>query len=547
MVKKYKLRKYLITSSIISIIIALIGLISPFIMGLIIDDYIPNQNIQGLIIGIILFILLPFISVGLNLLYNYIMIKIVRNKGNELSLDIMSNLIYQEYSYFDRENSLELLSYVSKETVGYLNFYMIDLPNYYINILISLAILLISIVINPILGAIQILYIPLVLFPMKKIINSTGKEIEIVVENNAKMNQIKGDVFKAIEFIKLNRIEDKKLEEVKRANQNINKIWGKVAVLDTLTGIWSSGFMTLLFTGLTFGLGALFIFNDMFSFSLGSLVSIITYVALYYTKINTILNTKVNKKKEDAKFKQVISYLNLTGEKEENKDLDKFKFYNSIKFNNLNFSYTDDKIILENLNLEIIHNKWTSIIGETGSGKSTLFDLILKLYKVKRSELLIDNKDILNINSFSIRENITKISQDIYLFPGTILDNLKLIKEDISIKEINEALEFACLKKFVDDLPKGINTEIGEAGKLMSGGERQRLSIAMGILRGNKILLLDEVTSNLDLDTTLKIENNFKSLINKSYTIVSISHNKEFLNQSDFIYEIKDKKAIRVK
>lgn len=197
--------------------------------------------------------------------------------------------------------------------------------------------------------------------------------------------------------------------------------------------------------------------------------------------------------------------------------------------------------------MDIPYNKWTSIIGETGSGKSTLFDLLLKLYKVKENEIYVDDIDILKINAFSIRENITKISQDIYLFPGTILDNMRLIKPDVSEKEINEVLDIACLTKFISSLSNGINTEIGEAGKLMSGGERQRLSIAMGLLRQNKFLLLDEVTANLDVDTTIKLERNLRKLLTKGYTIVSISHDKNFLDVSDLIYEVKEKTSIRLK
>ena len=203
MLNKYKLTKYMVYSSIIYVVISIISLISPYIMGLIIDVYIPNRSINGLIFGTILFVLLPFFSVGLSLLYNYVMIKIVRNKGNELSIDIMSKLVYQNYSYFDDENSLELLSYVSKEIVRYLNFYIIELPKYYINILICLIIVIFVSFMNPIIGALQILYLPLTLLPMKKIMHSTENEISIVVENNAKMNQIKGEILSRLNSLKL--------------------------------------------------------------------------------------------------------------------------------------------------------------------------------------------------------------------------------------------------------------------------------------------------------------------------------------------------------
>lgn len=547
MLNKYKLTKYMVYSSIIYVVISIISLISPYIMGLIIDVYIPNRSINGLIFGTILFVLLPFFSVGLSLLYNYVMIKIVRNKGNELSIDIMSKLVYQNYSYFDDENSLELLSYVSKEIVRHLNFYIIELPKYYINILICLIIVIFVSFMNPIIGALQILYLPLTLLPMKKIMHSTENEISIVVENNAKMNQIKGDIFKSIEFIKTANLEDKKLNQVRKANNNINKIWGKVAALDTLTGIWSSGFMTLLFTGLTFAVGAIFIFNDFMGFTLGNLVSVVSYAGLLYNKVNIILNTKISKKKEDANFKEAISYLSLKDERDVNKGLLDFKFKHEIKLENLSFRYTDEKTILHNINITIPYNKWTSIVGQTGSGKSTIFNLMLKLYNPNKNELFVDDVDIVGINSFSIRNNIIKISQNITLFPGSILDNMKLINENISLEDIDKVLEIACLDKFVKSLPKGIDTDIGEMGKLISGGEKQRLSLAIGLLRKGKTLLLDEITSNLDLETTKYIELNLKKLLDYGYTIISISHDQNFIDVSDVIYEIKDGQAIRLK
>lgn len=186
---------------------------------------------------------------------------------------------------------------------------------------------------------------------------------------------------------------------------------------------------------------------------------------------------------------------------------------------------------------------WTGIVGSSGSGKSTIFDIILKLYKVPAGNVFMDSNDLNDVNSFSIRDNVTKISQDVFLFPGTLEENLKLVSPAATEKEIKQALEFACLDEYVKSLPNGIKTDVGEAGKLMSGGERQRLSIAMGILRNNKILLLDEVTSSLDGKTEAKIAENFHKLIEKGYTIISISHKLDFLKYADVIYEVKDGQA----
>ena len=545
-IKKYKIKKQQIISIVFFAIIQLITLITPYIMGLIIDDYIPNNNLYGIVFGIITFVLIPFISVALQTLYNYFLIKYVRKKGNEMSIDIMKNLVYKENKFFDQENSLELLSYTSKEAVSYINFYISELARFYVYIIISVIIFIILLFLNPIIALIQLLYFPISYFPVKRIMKNVDREVQEIVKTNAEINQIKGDVFKAIEFIKLNSLENKKINEVEKHNNRINKIWGKVAALDTMSGIWSSGFVTVLFTGISFGLGALLVLNNVFDFQIGQLVSCITYTGLLYGHFNTILQTNINKKKKEAEFKKIFSYLELEGEREENQNKVLLTFNNSITFNNCNFHYNDDTPALNNLSIEFKKGQWTGIVGKSGSGKSTILDLIMKLYSVNDGMIYFDNTDINEINSFDIRNKITKITQDIYLFPGTIESNLKLVNENLKDYELEEVIKFVCLEEYISALPNGLKTDVGEAGKLMSGGEKQRLSLAMGLLRNNKVLLLDEVTASLDSVTEKMISINLKKLVDKGYTIISISHKEDFLKYCDVIYTIEDGKVINI-
>lgn len=539
-IRKYKIKKQQIIATIFFTLIQLITLIAPFVMGLIIDEYIPNKNLYGIIFGIIIFILIPFFSVALQTLYNYFLIKYVRKKGNEMSIDIMKNLVYKENQFFDQENSLELLSYSSKEAVSYINFYISELSKFYVYIIISIIIFIILLFLNPIIALIQLLYFPIAYFPVKKIMKNIDLEVQEIVKTNAEINQIKGDVFKAIEFIKLNRLENKKIKEVEKHNERINKIWGKVAALDTMSGIWSSGFVTVLFTGISFGVGALLVLNNVFNFQIGQLVSCITYIGLLYGYFNTILQTNIDKKKKEAEFEKIFSYLELKGEREENKDKQLLTFNNSITFKKCNFNYNENVKALNNLSMKFKKGIWTGIVGKSGSGKSTILDLIMKLYFVDDGMIYFDNTDINKINSFDIRKKITKITQDIYLFPGTIESNLKLVNENITNEEIEKVIKFVCLDEYISSLPDGLKTDVGEAGKLMSGGEKQRLSLAMGLLRNNKILLLDEVTANLDSTTEKIISTNLKKLVDNGYTIISISHKEEFLKYCDVIYTIED-------
>ncbi|MCR4779042.1 MAG: ABC transporter ATP-binding protein/permease [Lachnospiraceae bacterium] len=537
MISKDKIiRSRQIIATIIYSIIRLTALITPFVMGKIIDDYIPRRNTRMLYCGITIFVVVPFISVLLRTIYNYVTIKFVRKKGNEYSMRIMENLVFKEMTFYDKENSLELLAYASKEIVGYINFLVAELSQFYVEIIVAVATLIMIIMINPVLGAVQLLYIPMAYYPVKIIGKSVQKEIKAVVAKNAENNQIRGDIFQAIEFIKLQRIEKAKLRELEERNNTINGIWGKVAALDTLSGIWTIGFTTVLFTGVTFGIGALLILSNN-TLKTGQLVSVITYCAVYYASINFIMQTNISRKKQESEFEKALSFLSLTGEREVNEGKSKFELNDGIYFKNCYFAYPEKDEILSGRDFSFKKGKWTGIVGPSGCGKTTIFDLITKLYTGKDGQIFIDNKDINEIDGFSIRDNITKISQNIFLFPGTIEDNIRLVNPSATREDIDWAIEMACLSDFMKSLPDGIKTDVGEAGKLLSGGERQRLSIVMGLLKKTRILLLDEVSSSLDSETEEKLAKNISELVKEGYTVISISHKREFLKYADEIVE----------
>lgn len=521
-------------------VIQMLSLISPYLMGVVIDDFIPNRKTTKIIFGIVLFVAIPFLSVSLQTLYNYITIKYVRKKGNEYGLKIMENLIYQDMSFYDKENSLELLSYSSKEAVGYINFHVIEMSQYYVGIFLSVVIFVLLVKIHPLLGLMQLLYIPMVYYPVKEIGRRAEKAVATVVEKNAEINQIKGDIFKAISFIKLYRLEKKKLEEVAAANSTINGVWGKIASLDLLTGIWANGFVTVLFTGLSFGLGAMLILSESSTLQVGQLVSVITYGALFYSYVNNIMQTNVSRKKQEAEYGKLFSYLEMEDERGRNVGKQPFIFNDRITFQNCQFAYEEDKPVLKDLSLTFQKGAWTGIVGSSGSGKSTLFDLMMRLYKVDDGMVFLDGTDLNNCDPFEIREHITRITQDVFLFPGTIADNLRLVNPTVTEQDMQRALDFVSLSEYIAALPHGLHTDVGEAGKLMSGGEQQRLSLAMGLLRGKKILLLDEVTSSLDRETEAKLAENFRILKENGYTIISISHKLEFLKYADAVYKIEN-------
>lgn len=213
----------------------------------------------------------------------------------------------------------------------------------------------------------------------------------------------------------------------------------------------------------------------------------------------------------------------------------------NIEFQNVYFSYDGKQEILKNLNFKIEENKTYGIVGKSGEGKTTIFNLICKLYDNTEGKILIDGIDINELDEKSIRGNITIISQNPYIFNLSIKDNLRLVKKNITDEEIKEACRLACLDEFIEALDDGYDTIVGEGGVLLSGGQRQRLAIARALVQKTKIILFDEATSALDNETQSRIQKAIENLKDK-YTIIIVAHRLSTIVNCDQIMILQDGK-----
>ena len=206
-------------------------------------------------------------------------------------------------------------------------------------------------------------------------------------------------------------------------------------------------------------------------------------------------------------------------------------------YSDVTFAYTEERgNVLKSLNLTIHKNEWLGIVGASGTGKTTIFDLILKFYSPQDGTITIDGTGIDVIDSQSLRSKIAKVSQDTFLFPGTIKDNLLLGNADATDEQLNDILKKVSLDNFIGTLQDGLNTDIGENGLLLSGGERQKLGLAQGLLRNCEVILLDEVTANLDRVSEEEIKNVLRMIKQeRNLTIITISHRIDFLKDVDRI------------
>ena len=200
-------------------------------------------------------------------------------------------------------------------------------------------------------------------------------------------------------------------------------------------------------------------------------------------------------------------------------------FKTNIKFNNVNFSFEENKLILKNLNLEIPKNKISQLIGVSGKGKSTIIDLILGLRKPDSGNILFDDINFNDIDMVSFRKIIGFVPQEPFLYAGSIYNNFEIFKKNISEEKVNYLLKKCACEDFVNNFSEGIHYDVGERGKNLSGGQRQRISIARALINDPQILILDEPTSSLDLESEKLIIQTLQEL-KKYLTIILVSHNK---------------------
>lgn len=280
-----------------------------------------------------------------------------------------------------------------------------------------------------------------------------------------------------------------------------------------------------------------------------SLLTIPTFVIIYnyQSKIKSLLTGVVQIAEYNKKFNVAADRVyevieNDKFKKEQFGNIEVGKIEGNIKFKNVSFAY-DKTPILKNMNFEIMPNERVAFVGKSGAGKTTIFNLIARLYHTNKGKILLDNYNINELTRDSVRNNMSIITQNPYVFNFSIKDNLLLAKENATMKEIREACKLACIDDFIMTLPNKYETMVGENGIILSGGQKQRLAIARALLMKTEIILFDEATSALDNETQSKIQEAINNLKGE-YTILIIAHRLSTVIDCDRIFVVDNGKII---
>ena len=272
-----------------------------------------------------------------------------------------------------------------------------------------------------------------------------------------------------------------------------------------------------------FWLGVSSIIDGTMTF--GMLIAFTSLLTYFSNPLLSIVNMQNSMQEAFVAAKRVGEILELESEYRNIETCIKpLRILGNIKFENVSFAYGSRKPIYKNLNLEIRAGEWIGIVGPSGCGKSTLIKLLLKNYQIQKGRILIDNNDISHIDTIELRNKIGYVPQDIFLFSGTIAENIALGRTGVSFEKIVKVAKKVGADTFIENLPKKYETILGEHGTGLSGGERQRLALARALIENPNLLILDEATSNLDNVSENEIHGIIKKLRDENITVIIIAH-----------------------
>ena len=497
---------------------------------------------QALILIIPGLIILAFALKGISLyLARITMIGVAEDVKALIQSDMSKALVEADTGYIDDKHTGKFISNLTFDVGLITNLVSTVILNFFKDSLTLIGLLSVMFYQNWKLALIAITMIPLASFAAKSLGKRIGKiSTEAQVESGILTSHLI-EVFKNHKIIKIFQQEDREnlriikfINNLKEKSKKIGIIFVRATpIMETLTGI--------MIAALIYFAGKLILNNEL---EINSFFSFLAAMMLSYQPVRSLatLNMAINQGLSSAK--RVLPIIDVKNEIKEDKKSFDLKIKNAnIKFENVSFYYKkDDSEVLKSINIEIVGGKMNALVGHSGAGKSTILNLIPRFFNCTEGDIFIDNQSIYNAKINSLRRNISLVSQDTTLFDDTIKNNIAYANQDATEEEIIEAAKNSFADEFIEKLPNKYQTQIGEDGVRLSGGEKQRLSIARAILKKTPIILLDEATSSLDAETESKIQKGLNYLTKNKTTLV-IAHRLSTILNSEKIF-VMDKGSV---
>ena len=498
---------------------------------------------QTLLLIIPVFIILAFTTKGVSLyIARYLMIIVGEGVKKKLQFDMLQSLINADTQNIDKKHSGKFISNLTYDVQHITNLLSSAILNLVKDSLTLIGLIGVMFFQNWKLALISLIMIPLASLASRNLGKRMGKVTTQAQEKSGTLTTYLVELFKNH---KLTKIFQKENYETKRADIHLHGLMEKNKKITTLL-IRMSPIMEVL-TGIMIAIliyySGKLIVND--EIEVNNFFSFLAAMMLAYQPVRSLstLNMVINQGISAAsRILPIVDTVNKIKNIENAKTLE---IKNSkINFENVFFKYEEnEKNVLNNISLEFEGGKMTALVGHSGSGKSTILNLIPRFYQAQDGNIKIDNQSIYDVTINSLRKNISLVSQETTLFDDTIKNNIKYANEHASDEEVLEVAKLSNSDEFIEKLPNKFETLIGENGVRLSGGEKQRISIARAMIKKSSIILLDEATSSLDSETEAKIQEAL-NILTKNKTTIVIAHRLSTILNSNNIYLIDSGKVI---
>ena len=535
---------------IYSILNKIFDLAPPVLIGIAIDivvegsdSFIGNLGYSDRRQQLIILAVLTFIIWGLESAFDYIAAVTWRNISQDiehsLRTDAFNNVLGLDLAFFENKSSGRLMA-ILNDDVNQLETFLDNGANRLVQT--ATTVLVIGgtfLYISPLVAVFAFIPIPIIIFGSLRFTNRIAERYTKIRNDIENLNANLSNSITGILTVKSFNREKKESEritlssnEVKSANYHAIRL--------------SAAFIPIIRIAILFGFTATLLIGGFLA--LDGEIKVATYSVMLFitqrllwplTELGVIFDSY---QKAMASFRRIINLKNTTPTIDNgNEKLTSFN--EKIEISNLNFEYVKNFPVLNDISIDINKGQTTAIVGSTGSGKSTLIKLILRLYDSTSGEIKFDGKNIRDLELDSLRNKIGLVSQDIFLFEGTVFENIAYGNLDAKDEEVWEAAKLSESDKFINLLPNKENTIVGERGQKLSGGQRQRISIARAILKNPEILILDEATSAVDNETEAAIQRSINTL-KEGRTVIAIAHRLSTIRNAEIIYVLEEGKVV---
>ena len=493
---------------------------------------------QTLILIIPVCIVVAFVTKGLSLyIAKVLMIDVAEEVRKDLQCDMLGNLISADTTLIDAKHTGKFISNLTNDVGHITNLVGVAILNLFKDSLTLIGLLTVMFFQNWKLSLIAIIMIPLASLAAKSLGKRIGKVATEQMLKAGILNTYLVELFKNHKLIKIfqqekheNERAEKFINDVKEKSKKIATIFVRSSpIMESLTGI--------MIAILIFYSGKLVLKDEI---DVNNFFSFLAAMMLAYQPVRSLATLNITVSQGLSAATRILPVIDEKSKLIENKnDLEIKINKGNIEFKDVFFKYDEErtKPTLNSVNLRISGGKMTSIVGHSGAGKSTILNLIPRFYEINSGDIEIDNQSIYKSTIKSLRKNISLVSQDTTLFDDTIRNNIAYANLSATQEEIEEAAKHSYASEFIEKLPNKYETIIGENGTRLSGGEKQRLSIARAMLKKSQIILLDEATSSLDAETESKIQEAI-NVLTKNRTTIVIAHRLSTILSSDKIYVI---------